>query len=347
MKKSILFVILALCLVLATACAGQDTPQPEDPAPVEQPAGAETNGPAESAVEPVTLVIGSGASSGTWYSMLSTLATYWDKLDCVEQISLTTTSGSNESASFFMNKETNVCTTTGQASTYARNGIAPFTEPWDGEFRCILYTSAQPQQFIVRPDSDMHYVSDLVGHKLGDGLVGSGISVANQEFWSHLDTISYEMLSSVEYLALSESISQLQNDKLDCALAMYSFPHASISALADTIGGVRLLSYTEEDANAIVEIVPYAFKCTIPAGTYVGQDEDVLTIADSGYVCISTDIPDEIVYEMAKIVHENWDELCSINALFKDWTFTWAFDGEPSIELADGARQYYEEVGLL
>jgi len=332
----ILVMILALAFVFSACGKTETSTATEAPA-------TETTG--EKEVEPVVITIATGSASGTWYSMMSTLATYWDKLDCVQSISVTSTSGTNESTTFFNNGEANVGTTAGQAAYFSLTGQGPFPKPYDSDYQCILYTSPQVMQYVAAANSDLHYVGDLIGGSLADGAAGSGTSTCNQAFWNCLDDLSNDTVR-VEHLGYSEGMAQVQNGQLDAAVTMTSFPNSTVTNVAEQMG-VRLLSYTDEQIEAICAKEVYAFPCTVPANTYKGQIEDANTVADSGYVLVSKELSDEVVYEMVKIIYENWDEICEINALFKDWSFTWAFDGDPFIELAPAAAKYLKEVGEM
>jgi TRAP transporter TAXI family solute receptor len=90
---------------------------------------------------------------------------------------------------------------------------------------------------------------------------------------------------------------------------------------------------------------PYV-SVTIPAGTYQGQTEDVQTAGVGNMLITSSDVPDEIVYQMTKALFENLDRMVAAHAAAKGITLEHALDGLP-VPLHPGAERYYREVGLI
>jgi len=62
-------------------------------------------------------------------------------------------------------------------------------------------------------------------------------------------------------------------------------------------------------------------------------------------LAVSEDLPDDVVYEMTKILYEHLDELRTVHQKAQAITLDTALDGM-SIPLHPGAIKYYEEKGL-
>jgi len=71
----------------------------------------------------------------------------------------------------------------------------------------------------------------------------------------------------------------------------------------------------------------------------------VQTIAVKATLAVHKDVPDEVVYEMTKILYENIDELAKAHQVAKQIDMHKAFEGL-MIPLHPGAIKYYEEQGI-
>ena len=82
-----------------------------------------------------------------------------------------------------------------------------------------------------------------------------------------------------------------------------------------------------------------------PAGTYPGQDEAVMTIAQPNFLAVRDDVPEEHVYLFTKTVYENLPFLQAIHPATKAMAIEKAIAGLP-MPLHPGAARYYKEVGI-
>ena len=85
---------------------------------------------------------------------------------------------------------------------------------------------------------------------------------------------------------------------------------------------------------------------TVPAGTYPGQAEDVVTIAHPNFLAVHADVDEETVYLFTKTIYENLGFLQAIHTATKAMSLESAITGLP-VPLHAGAERYYREVGLL
>jgi hypothetical protein len=63
-------------------------------------------------------------------------------------------------------------------------------------------------------------------------------------------------------------------------------------------------------------------------------------------VRVRKDVPNSMVYEMAKAIHENLAELTVIHPAFKRWTPEMLANG-PFVPYHPGALKYYQDAGLI
>ncbi len=83
----------------------------------------------------------------------------------------------------------------------------------------------------------------------------------------------------------------------------------------------------------------------MPGGTYKGQEQDLKTMADSVVLLVNQKVPDELVYQMVKIVCENKAKWEATHAMFKPFDPKQACN--TPIPLHPGAVKYFKEKGYL
>jgi len=84
-------------------------------------------------------------------------------------------------------------------------------------------------------------------------------------------------------------------------------------------------------------------KC--PGGTYRGQDKDVTQLGNPTVMLISSDIKDDLAYEITKTIFENTKEISKVHKVLKDFSIKTAFDGA-YLPLHPGSYKYYQEKGM-
>ena len=82
----------------------------------------------------------------------------------------------------------------------------------------------------------------------------------------------------------------------------------------------------------------------MPAGTYKGQGV-LKTMADSVVLVVNKDVPDDLVYQMVKIVCENRKKWVATHSMFKPFDPKKA--GAAPIPLHPGAAKYFKEKGYI
>ena len=83
----------------------------------------------------------------------------------------------------------------------------------------------------------------------------------------------------------------------------------------------------------------------LPPGTYPGQEETITTAASSNVLVARDDVPEEIVYNLTKLLWENLPVLQEIHAATNSMSIELALQGIP-LPLHRGALRYYEEQGI-
>ncbi len=81
------------------------------------------------------------------------------------------------------------------------------------------------------------------------------------------------------------------------------YPAAAVLE-ATTTAGARLLPMGEEQIRYLLETYPYYSRGLIPAGSYPGVEEDVVTAAMLNWVVGKESLPDDVVSLVIRVVSD-------------------------------------------
>ncbi|MAC77783.1 MAG: C4-dicarboxylate ABC transporter [Rhodobacteraceae bacterium] len=223
---------------------------------------------------------------------------------------------------------------------YEGNADVGFTKPLD-KLRAIAAIYPNYIQIAATADSGATTVTDLAGKSVSVGAAKSGTEVNARKILGALG-MSYDDLGKVEYLPFAESVELMKNRQLDATLQSSGLGSAALKDLSAT-QDVTFVSVPAEVAETLG--APYAAG-VIPAGTYPGQDADIPTLAITNILVTSSDVSDELAYEMTKLLFENLDQMKAAHAAAGAIDIKNAVKNSP-IPLHPGAIKYYKEQGLL
>jgi len=202
-----------------------------------------------------------------------------------------------------------------------------------------------PIQIVVRADSDIKSVADLKGKRIAPGLKGTSGEVLIRTILNAYG-LSYKDMKKVEHLAYSDAAMLLKDGHLDAFMPFTTVPAPVIQDVAVSIGGVRIISIGKEELNQIGSTNSGYSQQVIKAGTYVGQEEDVLTVGSNNVLIVQKKLDDESVYKITKGLVENKKKLEDVHQVLKTWSPEFAVR-DLGVALHPGAAKYYREIGAI
>lgn len=223
---------------------------------------------------------------------------------------------------------------------YASQGINMFDEPIVNILGVACWYP-ETIQFVVTADSDIMSLADMAGRNVAVGAPGSGTAVACEQILRAADI--WDSITRFD-LNFAESASALRLGEVDVGFLVAGYPTAAIEELAVT-EDIRLVDIPDNILEMLFDD-GYVFytRQTVPAGVY-GMSQAADTVAVQAMLCVRADLPDEVVYDMTKILFEQVDELRTVHTKANDITLESALSGM-SVPLHPGAIEYYQEVGL-
>jgi TRAP transporter TAXI family solute receptor len=154
--------------------------------------------------------------------------------------------------------------------------------------------------------------------------------------------LSYDTMT-VQYLPFGESVDLMKSRQLDATLQSAGLGVASIRDLASSMP-ITIVPVPPKIVAKIGD--PSYLSKPIPAGTYQGQDREVMTVAINNLLMTREGVPADAVYTMTKGMFENIAELTAAHAAAKGISLERASQGSP-VPLHPGAERYYREKGVL
>ena len=203
----------------------------------------------------------------------------------------------------------------------------------------------EPFNIIARSDSKIENISDLKGKRVNIGNPGSGDRatmgvVMDAMGWTN---DSFKLASELKG---SERSQALCDNKIDAFVYVVGHPNGSIKE-ATTSCDAKLISVTGPKIDKIVADNPYYAFSTVPAGMYRGTDKDVNSFGVAATMVTTSDVSDDVAYNVAKSVFENFDTFKRLHPAFANLKKEQMVKAGLSIPLHPGAEKYYKEVGLL
>ena len=338
MKKriSILLVLLLVSLTLFTACSSNE------PAPAEQPAGGTSDpAPAPAPSTPANLILATGGTTGTYYSLGGTIAQLWNSNMDGMNVTAQSTGASIENCRLLGNGEAELALLQNDVLDYAYNGIESFDGDGIDSLRAIGTLYPEVVQIVGSPG--ITEISQLKGKRVSVGAPGSGTE-ANARQILGAAGITYDDIS-VSYLSFAESADAFKDNQIDAFFITSGVPNASIQDIAAQ-NDISIINVPSDIASTIMADYPFYIEFNIPGGTYNKVDNDVNTVAILATLATSVEQPEDMIYELTKTLFESLPELASSHAKGQEISVEGAVEGL-SIPFHPGAEKYFKEKGVL
>jgi len=229
---------------------------------------------------------------------------------------------------------------------HAYNGTSTFEAqgPYE-ELRAVFSLHAEPFTVIARADSGISSFEDLRGKRVNVGNPGSGTRgtmdvVMEAMGWSMSD------FSVASELPAGEHSQALCDNNIDAFVYPVGHPSGNIQEATTGCDSV-VISVDNEAIRALVAERPYYRMATIPGGMYRGTSEDVTTFGVGATFVSSSNVSEEIIYQVVKAIFENLDQFRGLHPALANLEPAEMIADGLSAPLHDGAARYFREAGLM
>lgn len=219
----------------------------------------------------------------------------------------------------------------------ARKGKAMFEGKGDPKFdtiRALFPIPSLTMHFVMSADSG---VSDFAGIEGKTILLGKG-SFGAKEGAKYLKLFGLEGKVTLAEVELSNAVAALKNGQIDGFVTAGSWPAPNvIEAAAST--GVTVLSLNDDQVAATKRT-----RLVIPAGTYSGQNKDIITTSLPVVAYTTAQMSDDTAYALTKTY---WEQKAKMGEGARWWNgVDKGLMGNIQSSIHPGAIRYYKEAGF-
>jgi uncharacterized protein len=314
--------LLTLSMILA-ACGNQEDG-------VEKPANEEE--------KPQFISILTGGTGGTYYPLGGSFAEIIKDATGIDT-NAETSGASAENMTTLKNGDAEIAFSQTDIASYAVDGKLMFENNKVENVQAIATLYPETIQIVTTKDSGITSVEDLKGKKVSVGAPGSG-TVANAEQILEVHGMTFDDINKQD-LSFDESTQGIQDGTIDAAFVTAGTPTGAVESLGAT-EDVVIVPIEQDKIDSLIEKYPFYVKEEIPSGTY-GMESAVTTVAVQAMLVASSDLSENVVYDITKAIFENLDKVT--HAKGKLIKVENALNGV-GIDVHPGAQKYFDEKGV-
>lgn len=367
-KKLLALVLCAIMVLSLAACGNQSTTQPTTPS---TPATTTPSTPSPSTTEPATTPepagttvdknlpvkidmydFVSGNNGGSWQQVAVAIA---DRANdsFFDGFPITALPGGGAANPVTLdNGDAEIGMAGGPFLVRAQSGLEPYDHAITG-MSAIASLLPIAVFFVVQDSYPVQTFGELV-ENLGQASIGTS-PAGNTTYYDLRNTFAAYGVNDVDaaissakgniiYGDASTLNSNWTDGHINCYVYCTTNPSSAITE-AMTTRESHLLSLSEDAVKILCEQYGY-IRYVVAAGTYPGQDQDILTVAEPTILFCRDDVPNEVSYYLAEAIYENKDFIAAASAAYKQLDVT-TIGKDTILPLHPGAQLFYEENGLL
>ncbi len=226
-----------------------------------------------------------------------------------------------------------------------RGSRKDFDKKYDS-VRFVMAGMDTGQTAVVWADSPIKSYADLKGKRIATNSPASRamLTPAMEMYGIKESDVPHRTLN------YAEQVSAMKDGSLDVGFYAAAPRNASLMDLSAS-RAIRLVGLEPDRAREFAKAYPYWTPLALKAGTYPGQDQDVLMPAFYTAVIAAKDADATLVYNMVKTVIERGQEFGALHAGGKEFTvektrFLVEREMVP-VPFHPGAERYWRERGVL
>jgi uncharacterized protein len=187
-------------------------------------------------------------------------------------------------------------------------------------------------------------IQDLKGKRVSFGPPGSS-SYLNSSLILPALGLKFEDFKA-QHLTTTESVGAIKDGAIVAYCMFTGFPAAAYMDLEAHPVGLKLIPFNKEEIAKVSAKYPYLGGVVIPKNTYSSVAVDTPTVGAWDTLCVRSDFPENLAYNIVKVMTEHLGDLIKVHPAAKDSTAENTVKGSP-IPLHPGAAKYFKERGLM
>lgn len=287
------------------------------------------------------LRFGTGGTGGIYYAYGNALAPPLEEATGLG-VEVRSTTGSEANLRLLQSGMLHLAIVQSDTLKYAAAGEESFADEALSGYSAIagLYTEAC--QIVVTESSGITSVSDLAGKRVSIGEEDSGVT-RNAEQILMANGLTTSMMT-VSRLSFSDSAAAMERGEIDAFFCTAGTPTNAVAELAEKMD-IRLLTLDQRTIDQLTSLYNCYAACTIPAGTYPGQTEDITTLGVRAVLVASDALSSDTVSKITAALFEHNPEIQNAVAVDAGLDYDRAVQAVP-VGFHAGAAVYYENQGI-
>lgn len=297
------------------------------------------------AAKRIFITIGSGSVTGVYYPTAGAISRIVNKSRKTHGIRATveSTGGSAYNVNAMSQGELDMGIVQSDVGYRAYNGIGDFKGNKISKLRSIFSLHPEPFHIVASEASGIKTFGDLKGKRVNIGNPGSGQRSSSEVLFGITSFGLKDM--TIESLKASEAPDFLRDNRIDAFCYTVGVGSAAIMDIASA-HKVKIIPVDDKIIDKLKDGRPYFVSVDIPGGVYPNNPDPIRTFAVKATLLTTTDIPEEIVYNIVKSVFENFEEFKKTHPALKSLTPEMSLQGMAA-PFHPGAAKYYKERGWL
>jgi TRAP transporter TAXI family solute receptor len=288
----------------------------------------------------------SGPSGGSWYPLGAKIMQVMDEE--IDGITTSNTSGGGISNILSVNGgDAEVGFSYAHTAANGMNAKGKFNKP-QKNIRHLATLYGSMFQVAVRQDSPIKSFDDMKGANISPGKAKwTGTAFAEailKEYGITFDSIRQNG-GTVHHVSYTESVALMKDGHIDVFMGATNMPQASFLELEQS-PGIRFIGIEDKAKyEKILKDNPGFVPGVMPKGVYKSVDRDVPTLGITVNMVVNKDLPDDLVYNMCKVLWANHAKFVEVKSVWKRVKQEDALKGV-AIPVHPGAQKCYDELGV-
>jgi TRAP transporter TAXI family solute receptor len=288
--------------------------------------------------------LGCGGPGGTWFQMVGGLSALFSKQINDVNVSAVSAGGSVALMRLIRKGELEATFTHALTVYHSWSGAGTFRKdgPWKG-IRMMTGMYESVHHWVVREDSGIKGMKDLVGKRINVGSPGSG-SAANSTII--LKSLGLYDRVKINNLRFGDAGRAVADGQIDC-MGISGAPMAAVVTL-EASHKIRVLELTDEEFKKVFAQSPLYYKTIMSAGVYKSWQRPTACVAFQIYWIAREKLDPDLVYEMLRVSYDpkNMDYLKRVHSQFGGMNATLNPMKGLGIPLHPGAVKFWREQGM-
>ena len=292
------------------------------------------------------LSVAAGSSGGVYYpfggGIAKVLSDHLENIEATAEV----TAGTVDNLKFLSERSADIAFALADSLRDAVAGEGVFAEFGAVPARSLAVLYTNYTHIVTLEGTGIERIADLHGRVVSTGAPGSGTEIVA---FRVLEAAGLDSDTDVsrQSLGASQSVGALKDGKLDAFFWSGGLPTGAILDLATT-PGMTLRLVPSDDVLPILQArygdTVYR-EIVVPRSAYPDLEADVRVVGVSNILAVHESMPDDLAYDITRILFERQAELAAIHAEAEHLVLDTAVVGSPTAFHA-GAIRYYQEQNV-